>query len=41
MQAKYGDAANVVEQTLGAIRTVSATGLFFLYIHPYISLKTS
>jgi ATP-binding cassette, subfamily B (MDR/TAP), member 1 len=25
MQAKYGDAGNVVEQMLGAIRTVSAT----------------
>lgn len=34
MQAKYGDAGNVVEQILGAIRTVSATRHFFVVIHP-------
>jgi hypothetical protein len=28
MQAKYGDAGNVVEQMLGSIRTVSATSLW-------------
>jgi ATP-binding cassette subfamily B (MDR/TAP) protein 1 len=33
MQAKYGDAGNVVEQTLGAIRTVSATRHMFVVIH--------
>ncbi|KAF8670746.1 hypothetical protein HU200_050411 [Digitaria exilis] len=32
MQAKYGDAGNVVEQTLGAIRTVSATSHLFIAV---------
>lgn len=32
MQAKYGDAGNVVEQTLGAIRTVSTARHLFIVI---------
>ena len=36
MQAKYGDAGNVVEQTLGAIRTVSATRQLFMISHPRV-----
>jgi ATP-binding cassette subfamily B (MDR/TAP) protein 1 len=37
MQADYSDAGNVVEQTLGAIRMVSATRkhFLFLFIYPF------
>jgi ATP-binding cassette, subfamily B (MDR/TAP), member 1 len=38
IQAKYGEAGNIVEQTLGTIRTVSTTMYLFLIINPCLSL---
>lgn len=38
MQAKYGDAGNIVEQTIGAIRTVSATRYLFFLINSFLPL---
>ena len=41
MQANYSDAGNVVEQTLGAIRTVSATRKHFFFVYLFIHFLSS
>ena len=41
MQAKYGDAGNVVEQMLGANRTVSATSLWLFTLASFTCNKVA